>query len=119
MKCGFGMRSSSSTWLRSTITGSTMAWLSQVTWSRGAYSIAELESRYLQNRQRASLILHQFQEIHGDPLQARALGFCVSIAHASSWRTISRRTEFPPWLSPALPAMPSAMEPSAAWSAER
>jgi superfamily II DNA or RNA helicase len=56
--------------------------LSQLSWSRGAYAIGELEQRYLGNTRRANLVASEFCSIYGDWRQARALGFCVSIAHA-------------------------------------
>ena len=56
--------------------------LSDLSWSRGAYAIADLERRYLGNTRRADLVIGQFCEFYGDRNQARALGFCVSIAHA-------------------------------------
>jgi superfamily II DNA or RNA helicase/HKD family nuclease len=56
--------------------------LSGLSWSRGSYAIGELEDAYLGNTRRANLVISQFQEIYGDWRQARAIGFCVSIAHA-------------------------------------
>jgi superfamily II DNA or RNA helicase/HKD family nuclease len=56
--------------------------LSQLSWTRGSYAVAELEQRYVGNTRRAHLIISEFCEIYGDWRLARALGFCVSIAHA-------------------------------------
>ncbi|MGC9199931.1 MAG: DUF3427 domain-containing protein [Acidobacteriaceae bacterium] len=56
--------------------------LSQLSWSRGAYATVELERRYLGDTRRANLVASEFCSIYGDWHQARALGFCVSIAHA-------------------------------------
>jgi superfamily II DNA or RNA helicase len=56
--------------------------LSGLSWSRGSYSIGELEERYLGDTRRANLIIRQFCDFYGDWRLARALGFCVSIAHA-------------------------------------
>jgi superfamily II DNA or RNA helicase len=56
--------------------------LSTLSWSRGAYAIGELEERYLGNTRRANLAASEFCTIYGEWRQARALGFCVSIAHA-------------------------------------
>ncbi len=56
--------------------------LSGLAWTRGSYAVAELERNYLGNARRAELILHQFCEFYGDWRDARALAFCVSIAHA-------------------------------------
>jgi superfamily II DNA or RNA helicase/HKD family nuclease len=56
--------------------------LSGLSWSRGSYAVSELEERYLGDTRRANLILSQFHEFYDDSHLARALGFCVSIAHA-------------------------------------
>lgn len=56
--------------------------LSNVSWTRGSYSLSELEERYIGNTRRANLIISEFCQIYGDWQQARALGFCVSIDHA-------------------------------------
>jgi superfamily II DNA or RNA helicase len=56
--------------------------LTALSWSRGSDSIGELEQRYLGNTRRANLIIREFCEFYGDWRLARALGFCVSIAHA-------------------------------------
>jgi superfamily II DNA or RNA helicase/HKD family nuclease len=56
--------------------------LSQLSWTRGSYAIGELERQYLGNERRANLIVNEFWDKYGDWRQARALGFCVSIAHA-------------------------------------
>jgi superfamily II DNA or RNA helicase len=56
--------------------------LSTLSWSRGSYAIGELEERYVGNMRRANLVITQFCEVYGEWHQARALGFCVSIAHA-------------------------------------
>jgi superfamily II DNA or RNA helicase len=56
--------------------------LSGVSWSRGSYAVGELEQQYIGNTRRANLIIAEFCEIYGDWRQARALAFCVSIAHA-------------------------------------
>lgn len=69
--------------------------LSDLTWNRGAYAIADLERRYLGNTRRADLVVGQFCEFYGDPRQARALGFCVSIAHAEFMAESFRRAGIP------------------------
>jgi superfamily II DNA or RNA helicase/HKD family nuclease len=55
--------------------------LSGLSWSRASYAVGELEKHYLGDTRRANLILSQFYEFYGDWRLARALGFCVSIAH--------------------------------------
>ena len=69
--------------------------LSALSWSRGSYAICELEERYLGNTRRANLVLSQFCEVYGEWRQARALGFCVSIAHAQFMAQIFRGAGIP------------------------
>jgi superfamily II DNA or RNA helicase/HKD family nuclease len=69
--------------------------LSNVSWTRGAYAIAELERRYVGNTRRANLVIEQFCEFYGDWGQARALGFCLSIAHAEFMAESFRRAGIP------------------------
>ena len=56
--------------------------LSSVRWTRGGYDVDELNKIYTANDARVSLVLEQLQKTHRDPMSMRALGFCVSIAHA-------------------------------------
>ena len=56
--------------------------LSGVEWSRGAYEIKALDKVYTGNDRRAELIFEQVRQRVGDPRRMRALGFCVSVAHA-------------------------------------
>jgi superfamily II DNA or RNA helicase len=57
--------------------------LRKVTWRRGrGYDIGELTNVYTANDIWASMVLQAVQEKIGDPKDMRALGFCVSIAHA-------------------------------------
>lgn len=56
--------------------------LDRVAWVRGSYDLGELALLYDSNDQRAALILEQFRSHYGDVGKARALGFCVSTAHA-------------------------------------
>jgi hypothetical protein len=51
-------------------------------WQRGGYRLDELDRVYTGNDQRAGLVIDKVRELLLDPLQARALGFCVSVAHA-------------------------------------
>jgi len=69
--------------------------LSALSWSRGSYAIGELEEQYLGNTRRANLVLSQFREVYGEWRQARALGFCVSIAHAQFMAQIFRESGVP------------------------
>ncbi len=57
--------------------------LDGLTWQRGGYRIEDLDAVYTGNDVRASLVLDKIQETLLDPLHARGLGFCVSVAHAN------------------------------------
>jgi superfamily II DNA or RNA helicase/HKD family nuclease len=69
--------------------------LSGLSWSRGSYAVGELEERYLGDTRRANLILSQFHDFYGDWRSARALGFCVSIAHAEFMADFFRKAGIP------------------------
>jgi superfamily II DNA or RNA helicase/HKD family nuclease len=56
--------------------------LREVRWSRGGYDARELEGIFTENDIRAELVVRQFHAHYGNPRAARALGFCVSVAHA-------------------------------------
>lgn len=53
-----------------------------ITWSRGDYNQSDLENVYTGNDARTRLILNAVRERVVSPRTMRALGFCVSIAHA-------------------------------------
>ena len=56
--------------------------LSAVTWRRGRYDDAELEGLYTGNDARAAIVLRELNDKIADLTEMRALGFCVSVAHA-------------------------------------
>ncbi|HEY3895398.1 MAG TPA: DUF3427 domain-containing protein, partial [Pseudonocardiaceae bacterium] len=56
--------------------------LTAITWSRGAYDVAELSGLYTGNDARAALVLKALERQVTDTRRMRALGFCVSVAHA-------------------------------------
>lgn len=56
--------------------------LRNIPWSRGRYDIAQLTNLYTHNHARAHKILQSLQEIVTDIGRIKALGFCVSRAHA-------------------------------------
>lgn len=56
--------------------------LSRIDWSRGAYDTRGLDNLYTGNDRRAELAFAQFARLRGNVREARALGFCVSVAHA-------------------------------------
>ncbi len=57
--------------------------LDGLTWQRGGYDVRQLDQLYTGNDARAGLVLDKVRELLLDPEQARGLGFCVSVAHAS------------------------------------
>ncbi len=56
--------------------------LGQLAWKRGAYDQRELSNLYTGNDHRLRLVLQAVRDTVADPGRMRALGFCVSIAHA-------------------------------------
>jgi superfamily II DNA or RNA helicase len=57
--------------------------LSSVQWSRRGYDVSELENLYTADDARVRLVLQQVADKLRDARRMRALGFCVSIAHAA------------------------------------
>lgn len=56
--------------------------LRQITWSRGRYDEGQLADVYTGNDARARIVLTQVRDKIAHVGQMRALGFCVSVAHA-------------------------------------
>ncbi|WP_438819005.1 DUF3427 domain-containing protein [Streptomyces hilarionis] len=56
--------------------------LSTVEWKRGAYDTQSLSSAISANATRARLVVKAVREKIAEPARMRALGFCVSVAHA-------------------------------------
>lgn len=56
--------------------------LTTVQWKRGAYDATELSNLFTGNDARVRLILKAIQDKISHPDRIRALGFCVSVAHA-------------------------------------
>ncbi len=56
--------------------------LSQVAWRRGRYDERDLEGLYVDNQSRVDLIVQGLVDLLVDHSHMRALGFCVSVAHA-------------------------------------
>jgi superfamily II DNA or RNA helicase/HKD family nuclease len=57
--------------------------LRSVSWSRGRYDESGLENLYTGNDARAAVVLRELHSKIGDVGAMRALGFCVSVAHAT------------------------------------
>ncbi len=53
-----------------------------ISWSRGRYDEEELSNVYTGNDARAAIVLKELRDKVLDPGAMRALGFCVSVAHA-------------------------------------
>ncbi|MFJ9213167.1 DUF3427 domain-containing protein [Streptomyces sp. NPDC102264] len=56
--------------------------LTAIQWKRGSYDSAALSNLFTGNDARARLIVKAVEEKIADPGRMRALGFCVSVAHA-------------------------------------
>jgi superfamily II DNA or RNA helicase len=56
--------------------------LSSLTWRRGGYDVAQLDNLFTGNDVRARRVVQAIGDWHASPNTMRALGFCVSIAHA-------------------------------------
>jgi len=69
--------------------------LRAITWKRGRYDEAELANLYTGNRARAAVVLRQLREKVLDPGSMRALGFCVSVAHAEFMAEVFREAGIP------------------------
>lgn len=61
--------------------------LRRVRWSRSGYDTAELGAIYTGHHARADLVRHQLARRVNDVRAVRALGFCVSVAHAELMAT--------------------------------
>jgi superfamily II DNA or RNA helicase len=56
--------------------------LSRLRWTRGGYDLAQLENLYTATDRRLDLVLKALRDRVLDTSRMRALGFCVSVAHA-------------------------------------
>jgi superfamily II DNA or RNA helicase/HKD family nuclease len=56
--------------------------LSGIQWKRGGYDLVGLDSLYTGNDTRAAVVLREVRDKITEPVEMRALGFCVSVAHA-------------------------------------
>jgi len=56
--------------------------LKGIQWSRGGYDLGALSNIYTGNDARAAIVLRSLQDKVADVGDMRALGFCVSVAHA-------------------------------------
>ncbi|MFG1920515.1 DUF3427 domain-containing protein [Cryptosporangium sp. NPDC048952] len=65
--------------------------LSTIEWQRGGYSTTDLDEAFTGNAERARLVITQFLDKISDISEARALGFCVSVAHADYMAEVFRQ----------------------------
>ena len=56
--------------------------LSRVEWTRGGYDVVELGNLYTGNQGRVRLVTQAIRDKIANPQAMRALGFCISVAHA-------------------------------------
>ena len=90
--------------------------LSHVTWSRGGYDIGELQKLYTGNHARAGIVAKAIQDKVADHRRMRALGFCVSIAHAEFMAREFNRIGLPSaavWTFPRSTRSSSCVQPRA------
>lgn len=65
--------------------------MSAVAWKRGSYDASALSNLFTGNDARARLVVQAVRDKVSDPGSMRALGFCVSIAHAHFMADFFRR----------------------------
>ena len=69
--------------------------LTGIEWKRGAYDLAGLDRVYTGNDARAAKVLSELRDKVTDVGQMRALGFCVSVAHAEYMARVFREAGIP------------------------
>lgn len=69
--------------------------LRSVSWSRGSYDAAELEDVFTGNDARARIILNELRDKVSNVGAMRALGFCVSVAHAEYMASVFNEAGIP------------------------
>ncbi|MER5870886.1 DUF3427 domain-containing protein [Streptomyces sp. NPDC002044] len=68
--------------------------MSALAWKRGAYDTQALSALFTGNEARARLVIRALQDKHSAPETMRALGFCVSVAHAHFMADFFNRAGF-------------------------
>ncbi len=69
--------------------------LRRIEWSRGRYDQDALSNVYTGNDARARLVLKSLRDKVGAPARMRALGFCVSVAHAEYMTRVFNEAKVP------------------------
>jgi superfamily II DNA or RNA helicase len=93
--------------------------LSGVEWKRGAYDVEGLDRLYTGNDARAAKVLRELRDKVTDAGRMRALGFCVSVAHAEYMARVSGTPSCRRSQSPARPGLTSEPAPSSSYAAAR
>lgn len=60
-----------------------------IEWRRGGYDVESLDNIYTGNDARAAIVLREINDKVADPKRMRALGFCVSVAHATYMASVA------------------------------
>ncbi|MGV9312544.1 DUF3427 domain-containing protein [Streptomyces sp. NPDC003691] len=68
--------------------------LGAISWKRGSYDASELSNLFTGNNARARLVIKAVLDKVSDPHAMRALGFCVSVAHAEFMAESFRQANF-------------------------
>jgi superfamily II DNA or RNA helicase len=69
--------------------------LRSIAWSRGRYDEAELDNVFTGNDARARIVLNELRDKVSDLGAMRALGFCVSVAHATYMAAVFNEAGIP------------------------
>lgn len=69
--------------------------LDELQWKRGRYDERQLEEMYTGNANRAAIVLREVQDKLADVHTMKALGFCVSVAHAEYMAEVFRTAGIP------------------------
>lgn len=69
--------------------------LTGVRWRRGGYDVTALDRLYTGDDARAAKVLREVRAKVADPAAMRALGFCVSVAHAEYMAAVFTRAGIP------------------------
>ncbi|MGW1345282.1 DUF3427 domain-containing protein [Kribbella sp. NPDC002412] len=70
-------------------------YLADLTWKRGRYDEQQLEDLYTGNDGRAAIVLREVEDKLTDVRAMRALGFCVSVAHAEYMADVFTKAGIP------------------------
>jgi superfamily II DNA or RNA helicase/HKD family nuclease len=70
-------------------------YLTDLQWKRGRYDEQQLEQLYTGNDNRAAIVLREVQDKLTDVHAMRALGFCVSVAHAEYMAEVFSKAGIP------------------------